>query len=450
MLKLILLVLLAVVLCRCHAQQPIVKVTKGLGSHGYSSLRISVISNIDTTPDEVQENNPFTYDEPFAWRWEQYRLQSYLSKTIPAGKSVQSIGTDSITVNLPAENTGVRGIVYGDPCTEPDLVGCIHFNDNTTMATRLPRLVNAVAPSTDFRIILGDNLYDQSGDITGRFYRALTPEAQALVEVTVLGNHDIWRMGTPFLRVPKDAFGNGYLQFYGQDTIASKEDPTQPCDLSVDPSRYDHSKDQEKENTDPSSRLRPDSIPHAHNFLSYHKLGNVGFITFSGAHEYESYGNAFEEACSYFANDKVAPSVIYLLGHWNEGHLGCQAGMDVPTVYEKLKIMPGCNAGTLRYAAGHVHCNQVMGTDSSPEKLSIGYMLGGTGVRGESCNTFGFAYVDTTNNRELVVGFELAQDRQVPNAIDIFDTVMTCFEKSGVDNCLQYGTVWRNSTMSAA
>jgi hypothetical protein len=87
-----------------------------------------------------------------------------------------------------------------------------------------------------------------------------------------------------------------------------------------------------------------------------------------------------------------------------------------------------------------------MGNDSIPEKLSIGYMLGGTGVRGESCNTFG----DTTNNRELVVGFELAEDRQVPNAIDIFDAVIIYFEKTGVDNCLQYGTVWRNTTMSAA
>ena len=59
--------------------------------------------------------------------------------------------------------------MLGDPCTEPDMVGCIHFNDNSTMATRLPRLVNAVATSTRFRVISRDNLCDQSGDITGRF-----------------------------------------------------------------------------------------------------------------------------------------------------------------------------------------------------------------------------------------------------------------------------------------
>ena len=197
-------------------------------------------------------------------------------------------------------------------------------------------------------------------------------------------------MGFPHLRVPKDAFGNGCLQFHRQDTEDSKVGPSQPYDLSVDPSKFDKSADKDQQNKDPASRIGPGSLPPAHNSLTYSKIVNMGAIALSDAHEYEACGDAFEEACSYFAQSEVAPGVIYLLGHWNEGHLGCQEGMDVPFVFEKLKNMPGYNA------AGHVHCYRVMGTDASPEKLPVGYMLGGTGVRGGNCNTFGVAYVDTT------------------------------------------------------
>eukprot|EP00605_Chrysophyceae_sp_TOSAG23-4_P002897 GSChrysophyteH1.ASY1.ANO1.3192.1 assembled CDS len=434
--------------------QPIVKIAKGLGDHGYNSLRVSVITDAADSRRDQDSGPPFTYDAPFAWKWTQYHLQSYLATGLDEGVQTLALGTNlgSINVSLPAQGAGVRGIVIGDPCYEPDFIGCIHFADNSTMKTRLPRLINAVAKSTDYRAIIGDNFYDQSGKFTGDFYRSLTPESQSKIEITALGNHDIWKMGFPQARQKQDSYANGYLQFYGQDTAAGRESTKEFMDLSVDPNKYDSEAPGQDEL--PATRLRPDSLPPASNFISYHVVGNTGFISYSGAHTWESYEGEFEKACGYFDSQTIAPKIIMLAGHWNEGHLGCQEGMDVPSVYEKISHFDGCDQGNLRYVAGHVHCNQVIGW--APEDTPcpadagqpVGFMFGGTGVRGKQCNTFGFGYFSTTDDRELVVSFTLAGDRAEKNAPpDIFEEVMTCFETKGVENCLEHGEVWRDSSL---
>lgn len=104
-----------------------------------------------------------------------------------------------MVVNVPAEDAGVRGIVFGDPCTEPGFVGCIHFN-SSSMKLRLPRLVNSLADTgqmaaaiaeclspSDYRVILGDNFYDAAGNITANFFSALSLQAQSQVQLTVPG-----------------------------------------------------------------------------------------------------------------------------------------------------------------------------------------------------------------------------------------------------------------------
>lgn len=452
------LIVAITVIIAVAAAQPIVKVAKALGDHGYNALRISVITDSDSEKIETG-TGPFTYDAPFRWKWPQYHLQSYLAKGLIDGPQMVDIGNGAtMNISLPSKGSGARGIVFGDPCVEPDFIGCIHFTDGSTMQTRLPRLVNAVAASTDWRAIIGDNFYDQSGDFTGRFYRALTLEAQSKIEITALGNHDLWRPGFPQARARNDSYGNGYLQFYGQDTVLSRDDSTGGTymDLSVDPNVYVEESDQNKL---PASKGRPDSIPPAKNFLSYHTVGNTGFISYSGAHEWDSYEGELEKACHFFdqqgqVSEEAAPKVIILAGHWNQGHLGCQKGMDVPSVYERLRTLPGCDGGKLRYVAGHVHCNEVMqwadgdvpyeGSKGDP----IGYMLGGTGVRGENCNTFGFAYFSTTDDRELVVGFTMGTDKGEEDAPpDVFEEAIACFEDKGVANCLEYGTIWRDSSL---
>jgi len=443
----IILVLIASALEPSQDDLPIVRVTKGLGAHGYGSLRVSVV---DSGP---SSSNPsvFTYSSPFLHRWTSLYLESYLVTDVAQGRSTllptnrPDVGNNGdISFSLPPQGSGVKGIFFGDPCSEPDFVGCIHFDDGTTMQTRLPRLMNAVAPSINYRVMIGDNLYDRDGDITTRFYGQLTPEAQhGVVDITVLGNHDLYWAGSDLLRTRMDPFGNGFLQFNAQDSIISKNDSINFLDLSVDP--------------DAGATVKgrwPNNLPTADNFLSYYSVGNVGFITYSGAHAWDDYREGvFEEACAYFSGEveSDATAVIYLAGHWNRQEMGataCAQGMDTPSVYRRLSSFKGCDSGKLRYVAGHEHCNEVM--DEDAQGSPVGYLLGGTGVYSGSsgCNIFGFAYTDTSDARELVVAFNLAYDNreESPPGPDRFNEVVSCFEKSGVDQCLQYGVVWRNTS----
>jgi hypothetical protein len=278
------------------------------------------------------------------------------------------------------------------------------------MATLMPRLVNSLVKGVDFRFIAGDNFYDdQDGNITQRFYRQLTPEAQAVIEITVPGNHDFWVAGSPLLRTQHDPFGDGFMQWFASDGFASValNSSSAPggafLNLSVDPSdrRSSSEDDQEEEEEDGSSgggkfgsagdtMKRPNGLPDWSNYFVYHKVGNIGFIGFSGAHDWEEQQEAFSEACAYFdqddfdddddnddddeeeeekeekeevhdtnapltnyaadttattlttssssssssssskinngSNNKPPPAVIFLVGHWNEPALGCAQG----------------------------------------------------------------------------------------------------------------------------
>lgn len=107
------------------------------------------------------------------------------------------------------------------------------------------------------------------------------------------GNHDLWVLGSPKLYTPKDQLGNGFMQFYGQDVYASKDNASQPYDFSVVPKGRE-------------------SLPVASDFFFYNKLGNLASIGFSGAHDYNSMLPMFEEACLWAAESK--PEVILILG----------------------------------------------------------------------------------------------------------------------------------------
>lgn len=90
--------------------------------------------------------------------------------------------------------------------------------------------------------------------------------------------------------------------------------------------------------------------------------------------------------------------------------LGCEVGMDTPSVYKKIKAFDGCNRGTLRYLMGHTHCNKVAetttmtatttmvetrgsgGQDAAVAGEAAGYLLGGTGVRGTADRICGCVY----------------------------------------------------------
>eukprot|EP00041_Stephanoeca_diplocostata_P012646 m.212158 g.212158 ORF g.212158 m.212158 type:complete len:440 (-) comp19036_c0_seq2:81-1400(-) len=406
------------------------KISRGIGSRGYDVARISVITQVASANTTLKINGQsFAYTDAFKYRWKNNTLHSSLIQLTSETQNF-TVGDEKFSVALPQEGHGVRGLIFGDPCTEPGFVGCIHFN-GSSMKERLPRLVNSMS-SLDYRVILGDNFYDQDGGITQRFYQTLSNAAKQQWQITVPGNHDFWRVGLPLAATKEDQFGNGFMQFYAQDVAAA--------DVNASKSPFNYS-------IDPDSAEHKHSLPVASNFFFYHKLGNVGFMGFSGAHAWTEQEALFREGCAYF-EQTPQPPVVFLLGHYSEPLLGCEPGMDTPSVYAKVTTFPGCNHGTVRYLMGHTHCNKVSDTaEDSGQRAAAGYLLGGTGVRGDfmGCNTLGFAYVDTTGGRELVIGFELANE-----TMDVFDTVVGCIERFGVDACLQFGSVWRNTSLPSS
>jgi hypothetical protein len=170
---------------------------------------------------------------------------------------------------------------------------------------------------------------------------------------------------------------------------------------------------------------------------------------------------SFAESCRYF-DAEPRPEVIFLLGHWSQHGLGCPVGMSTPEVYGRVALLAGCDRGTLRYVMGHTHCNKVAATvpasvypssssssshgirSAAVGRESVGYLIGGAGVRGDfmGCNTFGFGYFQTSAaGDELMVGFDLANETH-----DQFDETLKCFVARGVGQCLEFGTIWRNTT----
>ena len=158
--------------------------------------------------------------------------------------------------------------------------------------------------------------------------------------------------------------------------------------------------------------LDPDGHPQWNSFLNngsnfffYHKLGNVGFLGYSGAATYEETLPNLQAACSYFAESK--PEVIFLLGHWNSAGLGCSKSMSVPAIHETLLTLPGCAdfRSRLKYMDGHEHCNYVQASEGDNR---YGFMIGGHGMADMGCRPqYGFAYLDTTQGAAKLFYFEV-------------------------------------------
>jgi hypothetical protein len=64
-----------------------------------------------------------------------------------------------------------------------------------------------------------------------------------------------------------DDYGNGKMQFYAQDAASSVADPVNFLNFTVDPD---------------SEEFRMEKRPAPSNFVWHHKMGNLGFIGYSG------------------------------------------------------------------------------------------------------------------------------------------------------------------------
>jgi hypothetical protein len=155
-----------------------IRVSKAYGSKGYDKVRISVIS------DAPVESELFTYSEPFVHRWTSYYLNTGVTTIIPGQDNIFKIADQSFTINIPAENSPVRGVVVGDPCFSNDYVWCSYGDDFDTY-NRSTLLLNAIHThdDNDFWMILGDNFYDQTGEITAEWFAALSPETKSRVSL---------------------------------------------------------------------------------------------------------------------------------------------------------------------------------------------------------------------------------------------------------------------------
>ena len=86
------------------------RVSKGLGTRPYNTVRVSVITYHNATPPA-----DFDYSEPFRHRWPQYYLHSSLY-TVPEKTALLSLPSLNATIPLPPMGNGVVGVLIADPC----------------------------------------------------------------------------------------------------------------------------------------------------------------------------------------------------------------------------------------------------------------------------------------------------------------------------------------------
>jgi hypothetical protein len=381
---------------------------------------VSVIS------DKKLKDPTFDYTEQFKYRWTQFYLNTGLV-SVPTGQpSTITVAGQDISVYVPKDNEGSRGVIIADPCFQSQYIDC-QYEAEFDMFNRTTLMLNAINAHSDIHywMILGDNFYDQKGVHTDAWFNALTVESKSKIFGTVPGNHDYWVFGDPSSYDHfDDQLGNGFMQYYGQDVSASvSSSSATPYDFSVSP-------------RSPLNNGDEKYLPVFSNFFYYNTIGNVGFIGFSGAYEWNSTAKAyFEEACTYFSQHDDAKAIL-LMGHWNDQNLGCQDGMSTEQAYAELLKLDQCQpiAAKLRYVEGHTHCNRIIEAD-------VGYMVAGQGMSG--CGNFGFPVFDSTGSDLKVYYFPFQRAAiNTTKGFDNFDSIYECIKLNGVSGCYHMADLW--------
>ena len=220
---------------------PQLRVSKGLGTREYGTLRVSLI-----TPAHEIPLVRFDYAAPFRYKWKHNALHSSLVTVVPGAETPFKISpTSTASLRLPEQGAGVVGVLIADPCVRfssiISLVGCFHAKRFKT-TERTPALLNAFLKhnDTDYWGVLGDNWYDRDGYSTAKIYEKLELSTLSKLSVAVPGNHDYWILAEPHLGSHLDQYGNGHMQWHAMDTIAARTlqpgSPLPPFNFSVDPS----------------------------------------------------------------------------------------------------------------------------------------------------------------------------------------------------------------------
>ncbi|KAG8467734.1 hypothetical protein KFE25_006786 [Diacronema lutheri] len=424
------------------------RVSKGLGSKPYELVRLSVV----TSPGEATPllgGAPFDYSAPFRYRWTQHSLHSSLVRVVPgAAPTIFDVAGTPVRLSLPRVGAGVSGVLIADPCVAYSsitaLVACT-YGVRYALARRLPELLDAFVGSNASDVsywgILGDNLYDRTGEVSRSFFDSLALGTKSKILLTVPGNHDYFVLGTPRVATRWDQFGNGFMQWYAQDSAAASTlmpgDTGAPFDFSKDPDA----------GRSPDRPFGGQKVALANTFW-YNQVGNVGFIGFSGAYTYHDTLPLVRDACASLA---AQPGVrlLVLLGHWDVDNLGCKLQMDVPTYYDYVSTLPGCahfaRSGMLKFFMGHTHCN----VPHPHGHVDTGFMVAGQGMEG--CGTWGLPVLDTTAELVRVWYFPIVLDPSEPSALidGRYERVLECARAAGWRACTHLATLWLNQSLLA-
>jgi len=412
------------------------RIAKALGAHGYDAARLSVI-----TSGQPLSNTEFSYRSPFKYRWTNFSVSTGLVRGLEPGMNELRIGDEKVCVRVPGLGAGVRGVIFGDPCTGKGAMKCrdqsLHTWNVEGRLTELLNLATRGIEPIDFWASVGDNFYDKQPVATKSFYDKLGPEAKSTFMMTVPGNGDFWPgSGTPDTVTCDMPFGYGFLQWYGQDTVAGKQNSSVPFDFNVKPPNPTA----ETCKQDKGYCAAPD------NFFFYHVIGNVGFIGYSGHTGFKEQEQSFAEACEYFVGYAQSLKEVVLFGHWSGEDHGCpvDGGADTGTLQRTLR--ESFASTPCRHAKaffGHMHCNVRKSFDCGVLGGHSCFQIGAAGAPSTNalphgaCEAhWGVLFLDTTNSTRLTY-FQLGNEHS-----DLSQPLLDCLRTNGFSGCTQYGEMW--------
>jgi hypothetical protein len=430
------------------------RVTAGFGDRSGTHVRVTFVTP-QSTPVDPEFESVFSYNDQFKYRWTTMRTHTSLFNVTQGQTTTISIPTASdISITLPTLGAGVRGLMMADVCFASTIAKC-EVGPHDQIFSRLPALINAIVEksATSFYGILGDNFYDANGTNTQAFWATLTPLTKSKLLFTAPGNYDFWSSGDETeVTVPADQFGNGFMQYYGVDAESARYSLTgNPWNFSVDP---DHVALSDGHIKTSSPRPNQEYLPDASNFQAYTQVGNLGIITYSGAHNHDAIKAFMEEACVWMAGREETIDWILLMGHWGECDKGADDATCVPGMYKEIITYSGCPTKKVKYFAGHKHCNMVL-------QPSTGFLVGAFGKSNNHCSQFGIPYIDSTEGRLLVVYFPISEamvpsssssssgvEEELRGANERFEALKACADSGPLIDCVASldHEVWLNET----
>ncbi len=443
----------------CPESVPQIRVTKGLMSREYNTVRVSLISPVET----LSKVTGFDYSKPFQWKWQQLALSSSLLE-VPEDKVGSSHevpfnwmhGESTASVSLPKQGEGTVGLIIADPCVNKGLgevPGYCSAGERFKTHDRIPEMTNAIMKdgTVKYWATLGDNWYDPTGHISQALYAKYSKKTLQALNVVIPGNHDYWSFGPalwPNL-VYGEQCGNGFMQYNGMDTMAAKALPIgsseAPFDFSIDP------------NQNVGHGAECAAAPSNMNF--YQQIGNTAIIGYTGAQTYGELEPFFAEACA-AVRDEPTVDVLLLVSHWDDasGVTGGQESSTTPAAFSKVMRLDGCKQfhekRMFKWITGHTHCNTIApwADKYDAEVAQSGFRVSGMGMAAsestckvatngtwaptnEAKPNFGFPVLDTTGGILRILYFDTSDD-------DKYAAALSCINAKGWKACAHLATIW--------